>query len=401
MARILMVAPQPFFQPRGTPFSVRARIMALMELGHTVELATYGVGDDPGIPGLLIRRCPRPFWIRRVPIGPSAAKAALDFLLLFTVLRMLIARPRYDLLFTHEEASFMALGLAPLFRLPHLYDMHSLLSEQLANFRKFNMKPLVGLFTFLETRVARGAAGMIAICPALGESARKMAPGTPLEVIENTYDVGPPPSVPIVELGRLRAETGTSGAPFTALYTGTFEPYQGIDLLLEGWLIFAGGNPDARLVLVGGAPPHQAAVEAAVERLGIGGSTRVVLRRPPSEIHAWQAMADCLLSTRSSGVNTPLKLYQALWSGKPILATNIFSHTQALTPETALLVPPTPEGIADGLRRLAADQDLRERLGRAGRAAAESLYNRRVYLERLARLMATALDQTLARKNQL
>jgi glycosyltransferase involved in cell wall biosynthesis len=393
MARILMIAPQPFFQPRGTPFSVRARIAALAELGHTVELATYGVGDDPGLPGLLIRRCPRPFWIKRVPIGPSGAKVVLDFLLFFTVLRMLLTRPRYDLLFTHEEASFMALVLAPLFRLPHLYDMHSLLSEQLANFRKFNIKPLVGLFNFLETRVARGAAGMIAICPALGESARRMAAGTPLEVIENTYDVGPPPPVPATEIERLRAETGTSGAPFTPLYTGTFEPYQGIDLLLAGWRIFAGGNPEARLVLVGGAPPHQAAVEAAVARLGIAASVRIVPRRPPAEIHAWQAMADCLLSTRSSGVNTPLKLYQALWSGKPILATDIFSHTQALTPETALLVPPTPEGIAAGLERLAADPELRERLGRAGRAAGESTFNRRVYLERLGRLMAATLKR--------
>lgn len=35
--RILAVAPQPFFQPRGTPFSVLHRIRALAGPGHSVD----------------------------------------------------------------------------------------------------------------------------------------------------------------------------------------------------------------------------------------------------------------------------------------------------------------------------------------------------------------------------
>jgi glycosyltransferase involved in cell wall biosynthesis len=386
-ARILMVAPQPFFQPRGTPFSVKARIEALLSLGHTVDLVTYPIGDDPGIPGLTIVRSPRPFWIRSIPIGPSGAKAVLDVLLFFTLLRRLMTRP-YDLLFTHEEASFMALPLAPLFKLPHLYDMHSLLSEQLANFDFANWRPMVALFAHLERRVARSAAAIIAICPALGESARTMAPRTPLAVIENTWDVGRPPEFPAEAVRELAVRIGTAGSPFTAVYTGTFEPYQGIDLLLDGWRIFTAGHPAARLVLVGGAPPHQAAVEALTERLGLAASVRVLPRCAPQEVHLYQALADTLVSTRSRGVNTPLKIYQALWSGRPILATDISSHTQCLDPETALLVPPTPEGVADGLARLAADPALRESLGQAARAAAEESYNRDVYLAKLRAIVA-------------
>ena len=40
---ILMIAPEPFFEPRGTPFSEYHRIRALIELGHTVDLVTYPV----------------------------------------------------------------------------------------------------------------------------------------------------------------------------------------------------------------------------------------------------------------------------------------------------------------------------------------------------------------------
>src|SRR5262245_32326401 len=35
--RILMIAPEPFFQPRGTPFSEFHRIRALTDLGHEID----------------------------------------------------------------------------------------------------------------------------------------------------------------------------------------------------------------------------------------------------------------------------------------------------------------------------------------------------------------------------
>ena len=44
--RILMLAPEPFFEPRGTPFSEYHRIKVLGELGYKVDLVTYPFGRD-------------------------------------------------------------------------------------------------------------------------------------------------------------------------------------------------------------------------------------------------------------------------------------------------------------------------------------------------------------------
>ena len=44
---ILMIAPEPFFEPRGTPFSEYHRLRALSSLGHTVDLVTYPCGESP------------------------------------------------------------------------------------------------------------------------------------------------------------------------------------------------------------------------------------------------------------------------------------------------------------------------------------------------------------------
>ena len=62
---ILMIAPEPFFEPRGTPFSEYHRIRALLDLGHTVDLVTYPFGSDVVLSGLRIFRALRPPFITR------------------------------------------------------------------------------------------------------------------------------------------------------------------------------------------------------------------------------------------------------------------------------------------------------------------------------------------------
>ena len=54
--KILMIAPQPFFEPRGTPISVYQRVNALSKLGHEVDLVTYHLGSTPDIPNVNVHR---------------------------------------------------------------------------------------------------------------------------------------------------------------------------------------------------------------------------------------------------------------------------------------------------------------------------------------------------------
>ena len=76
--RILVVAPQPFYEDRGTPIAVRQVLQALGELGRSVDLLTFPIGTDVGIPGLRIFRSANPFGFERVPIGLSFRKVILD-----------------------------------------------------------------------------------------------------------------------------------------------------------------------------------------------------------------------------------------------------------------------------------------------------------------------------------
>jgi hypothetical protein len=93
--KILMIAPQPFFEPRGTPISVRQRLTGLTKLGHQVDLATYHIGEKVDLPGLRIYRTPTISSIRSLKVGPSWQKIPLDFLLILKSISMM--------LFTHMK----------------------------------------------------------------------------------------------------------------------------------------------------------------------------------------------------------------------------------------------------------------------------------------------------------
>ena len=62
--RVLMLAPQPFLEPRGTPISVYQRVQGLASLGHRIDLVTYHLGRDVDIPGVTLHRIPRVPWLR-------------------------------------------------------------------------------------------------------------------------------------------------------------------------------------------------------------------------------------------------------------------------------------------------------------------------------------------------
>jgi glycosyltransferase involved in cell wall biosynthesis len=184
--KVLVIAPQPFFSPRGTPFSVYYRTLITAELGAEVDLLTYGEGQDVDIPGVRMVRIPHFPFLGSVKIGPSKLKLFLDiFIVLWTI--GLLIRNRYDLVHAHEEAVFICPLLKPIFRFKLVYDMHSSLPEQLTNFKFTTSKLLINTFRKLEEICLHTADATITICPSLYDYALGVV-GDPRKVclIENS-----------------------------------------------------------------------------------------------------------------------------------------------------------------------------------------------------------------------
>jgi glycosyltransferase involved in cell wall biosynthesis len=378
--RILTIAPQPFFQPRGTPFSELYRARALTELGHEVDMVTYPIGEDVEVEGLrILRTLPIP-GIRKVRIGPSLAKIPLDAMVFLSSFKRLLTH-RYELLDCHEEAGFMGVLLGRLFGIPVVYDMHSSLPEQLSNFQYSESGVLRALFDWAERVTVKGSDAVIVICPYLKDVVARIDRGKPCFLIENSPLAESGEEVGDADVGRFRRELGLANA-CVIHYSGTFEPYQGLPLLYAAFSIAAREIPSARLLMVGGTPPQVEDAKREAARLGFADRAVFTGQRPPSEMPRYLAISDVLVSPRSSGTNTPLKIYSYLRAGKPIVATRLLTHTQALDDESAVLVEPKPEAFAEALLALARDPAKREKLGVGARRLSEERYSYARYLER-------------------
>lgn len=387
--KILMIAPQPFFEARGTPFSVLGRLRALSALGHHVDLVTYHIGQDVEIPGLAIFRTPSIPFISQISIGPSVLKLFLDILLFAKTLWMLISR-RYDLLHTHEEASFFGFILARVFRLRHLYDMHSSLPQQLKNFEYTKFSPIVSLFQWFEQQVINASHAVITICPALKDQVREINHRVPHVLIENVATEGNPDDVSAEECEQFRRTYALEGKQ-VILYTGTFEPYQGLELLVDGAPTVLQAHPQVVYLLMGGKREQYQALQSRARQVGCLEYFRFTGMRPPREIPVALRICDVLVSPRTSGTNTPLKIYQYLQSGKPIVATNLYTHTQVLTPDVAVLVEPTYGALAEGINRVLADPVLAARVGGQARDLFDRQYSFHSFVQKTDHVLQLAM----------
>ena len=387
-----MIAPEPFFEPRGTPFSEFHRIRALTELGHQVDLVTYPFGRDVDMAGLRVFRSLRPPFLHGIGIGPSFPKIVLDGLLTLTALRRALSA-KYDAVHSHEEGGLIGVALAALLRVPHLYDMHSSLPQQLTNFAFTRSSVIRRAFAAIERIMIRGSRVVIVVCPSLQDTVRDVDRDARTILIENAPGSSEDQAT-AADAEAVRRTFGIDSSAPLVLYTGTFEAYQGLDLLFEAMAYVRRAKPDARLLLAGGKPDQVEKARGQARAAGVEDGTIFAGERPSTEIPAYLLACDVLVSPRSRGTNTPLKIYQYLRSGKPIVATRLLTHTQVLSDDTAILTGSMPREFADGILVALTDPTRAAAVGRQARELADTKYSYEAYLDRTRQAVAALLPPT-------
>jgi glycosyltransferase involved in cell wall biosynthesis len=372
--RILFLAPQPFFEVRGTPLAVLAMVRALAGLGHKVDLLTYPRGEDVAVAGVAHRRS-LPLPVGRVRPGPSLAKLALDVPFMAEAWWRM-ATGRYDVVHAVEEAAHLAAPVARLLRVPLVVDVDSSIPDQLRRSGFAARGPLPWAARRLEGHALRHAAAVITVCGSLTDGVRAQAPRARVFQVEDPPLVDAASLDPAAAAG-LRRSLGIGPGP-VVLYSGNLEPYQGVDVLLQA----AAEVPEAWFVLMGGEPSQIEALKAGAR----AGATRTVFagQRPPAELASFLALADVLVSPRLRGENTPFKVYTYMASGKPLVATRLPTHTQVMDESMAFLVEPTAAGLAGGIRAVLADPVEAAQRAARGRAVVEREYSPRRYAEKVA-----------------
>ena len=364
--KVLFLAPQPFFQERGTPIAVNLLLKVLSERGEEIDLVTYHVGEDVEYDNVVIHRIINIPFIRTISPGFSFQKLICDFFFFWKAAALLSKYP-YQMIHAVEESAFMAFVFKKIWSTEYIYDMDSLLSAQLLD-KYPSLRFLKRFFTYLENKVIRDALLILPVNQGLVEGFKDLDFNKVIEL----HDVS------LLQKGArekgisIRDEMNVT--EILVMYVGNLEKYQGIDLLLDSFAQIAEKTNEISLAIIGGKPEDIQKYKQTSLELGISSLVRFFGPRPMRNLAGYLSEADILVSPRISGINTPMKIYSFLESGKAIVATNLSTHTQVLNDQVAFLAEPSPQEFAKGVLLVAEDTELRERIGENGKRLAQEKY---------------------------
>ncbi len=164
----------------------------------------------------------------------------------------------------------------------------------------------------------------------------------------------------------IRSELGLRPDEVAVGTLAHFTPRKAHSDLLQAAALLVPEMPNIRL-LWAGEGPLEADLRKSVDRLGLTGHVSFLGFRPDApRLHR----AFDILALPSLNEGLPLVLLEAMASCRPCVATAVAGSPEIVVEgDVGFLVPPRePTAMAAALGRLARDSDLRDRMGRAGRA---------------------------------
>ena len=355
--KVLFISPSPYLQWRGSPLRVSFTVRTLVELGYPVDLLTLPIGNDAAIPGLKIIRISNPFRIKNIGIGPSFHKFLFDILLLIKGL-VLIRREQYTVIHGVEEAGFLALILGYFAGCKVVYEKHS---DPFSYRKNIVLNVFLSLYAFVERITIIHADTVICTGPGLTRQVNQIGRS------RNVYEISDTPSS--------RKEAGSSNVEYIRqkyltepgevliTFAGSFSHYQGIELLMLTIPEIASRCVEARFLVIGGHDADHRKWENVMQQLVIDKIVSFAGMLPPDELPDYFAASDILLSTRSQGLNTPMKLLDYLKAGRAIVATDLEANRLILNETIAVFAKPEPKAFADATINLIRDPMRRTALG--------------------------------------
>lgn len=150
------------------------------------------------------------------------------------------------------------------------------------------------------------------------------------------------------------------------MYTGHLYDWKGADVLVEATRYFP---EDYLLVLVGGTEEDLTVYGRKIKEQGLASKIFLLGWWPHRDIPYFLKAADVLVLSNKAGdplsekYTSPLKLFEYMASGRPIVASDLPSLREILSSERAILVKPNdPRALAEGIKRVMADDALAKKI---------------------------------------
>ena len=197
------------------------------------------------------------------------------------------------------------------------------------------------------------------------------------------------------DIAGIKKSLGLEGK-FIIVYTGTLQVWYAIEDIISALPLILREIPNAILLIVGEGQAREK-LEKLSKELKITDKVRFTGYINHSKIPEIISIADVVVAPyKEVGMpffNSPIKIFEYLSAGKPIVATKIGQIVEILQDQyTALLVEPSVvEEIANAIIRLARDEQLRSYLAKNARIEAQK-YSWDKYADQLENIYTTLLE---------
>lgn len=206
---------------------------------------------------------------------------------------------------------------------------------------------------------AQGGRGVVAISAGVADDLVQLGvPSAAITVEHDGFEAARFDDLPARAEARELLEVDAGAV--VAVYTGGLLAWKGVEVLIDA----ARDLPDVVVLIAGGMDAHVRALRARAAGLA---NVRLDGFQPPQIVASYLAAADMgIVPNRSSPAisaryTSPLKVFEAMAAGLPLVASDLPSLRELLTHgEDALMVAPDdPAALAAGIRLLADDPGLR------------------------------------------
>jgi PEP-CTERM/exosortase A-associated glycosyltransferase len=320
-------------------------------------------GNDPIIEGIRYYRTPK------LRLLPSPVRELQLMAALRSTVEAAAHEFKPDVIHAHSPilVGQPAIAVARTFGIPFVYEVRDLWENALVDRGRFKVNSLpYRVARFLETRLLRNADAVVTIGDTLLST---LGARTNRKIFRVRNGVDTNQFRPLVALPEWRAAWNTDGRT-TIAYIGSFQPYEGLPILIEALPLIAKDFPNVQL-LVAGDGPERAQLEKLAKRLDIQGQVQFVGRIPHDRVAEIYAVADVLIYPRidslTTRLTTPLKPLEAMAMGKAVVASDLDALRELIEDgRTGLLfVAGSAQDLAAKVVTLLASETLRQTLGQA------------------------------------
>jgi phosphatidyl-myo-inositol alpha-mannosyltransferase len=347
--KVALVSAYDYAHPGGVTEHVRYLAAGLNRRGHVTTIFAPCSDVDFAQDNPEFVRVGRPV---PIPAHGSVARITVSFHLMKRI-KHLMREGGYDVIHFHEPL-MPVLSMTAL-RYSQSFNVGTFHAFARSNIGYYYGKPLL-------KRYVRHLNVRIAVSVAARDFVQRYFPGE-YRIVPNGIDVGRfARQLPLPEL--------RDGSP-TILFVGRLETRKGLGYLLRAFTQLKAEVPNLRLVIVGDGPMRRWYANVIYRRQ----LEDVIMAGYVSadELPRYYASCDIFCAPNTGDESFGIVLLEAMAAGKPIVATDIDGFRTVLTNgrEGLLVERKSSRRLADGLRLLLQDAELRRALGEMGARTAQ------------------------------